>query len=100
MKAIKTPMSQVEIIREVAYNTGLTQADVRSVMDELSSIARRHLIKGSCGKFRLLGLSKLERVKRGARKARNPATGETIRLPARQVIKSTPTKTAKDLLKN
>jgi DNA-binding protein HU-beta len=44
------------------------------------------------------GLGKLVLVNRPARKGRNPATGETIDIPARQAVKFRVAKAAKDAI--
>jgi DNA-binding protein HU-beta len=44
----------------------------------------------------LPGLGKLIKVKRPARKGRNPATGEAIKIPAKTVVKFRLAKAAKD----
>ncbi|MDP6754450.1 MAG: HU family DNA-binding protein, partial [Verrucomicrobiota bacterium] len=42
------------------------------------------------------GVGKLKLVDRKARMGRNPATGETIHIPAKRVVKFTVAKAAKD----
>ena len=44
----------------------------------------------------LPGLGKLIKVKRAARKGRNPATGAEIKIPAKTVVKFRLAKAAKD----
>ena len=46
--------------------------------------------------FTVPGLGKLVKVRRKARMGRNPATGETIRIPAKTVLKFRIAKAAKD----
>jgi len=46
--------------------------------------------------FTIPGLGKLVLVNRKARMGRNPATGETIRIPAKRVLKFRIAKAAKD----
>jgi DNA-binding protein HU-beta len=48
------------------------------------------------GAFVLPGLGKLVRVDRKARIGRNPATGETINIPAKKVVKFRVAKAVKD----
>ena len=46
--------------------------------------------------FTIPGLGKLVLVNRAARMGRNPATGETIQIPAKKVLKFRVAKAAKD----
>jgi DNA-binding protein HU-beta len=46
--------------------------------------------------FTIPGLGKLVKVRRKARLGRNPATGETIQIPAKTVLKFRIAKAAKD----
>lgn len=50
----------------------------------------------SSGEFTLPGLGKLVKKNRSARTGRNPATGETIQIPAKTVVKFRVAKAAKD----
>jgi DNA-binding protein HU-beta len=50
------------------------------------------------GEFTLPGLGKLQKKKRDARTGRNPATGETIQIPAKTVVKFRLAKAAKDAI--
>jgi DNA-binding protein HU-beta len=48
------------------------------------------------GSFTLPGIGKLVLQKRKARKGRNPATGEAIKIPAKTVVKMRIAKTCKE----
>jgi DNA-binding protein HU-beta len=48
--------------------------------------------------FVLPGIGRLVRVDRKARTGRNPATGETIKIPAKKVVKFRVAKAAKDAI--
>ena len=50
------------------------------------------------GEFTVPGLGKLVKQKRKARMGRNPATGETIKIPAKTVVKFRISKAAKDAI--
>jgi DNA-binding protein HU-beta len=52
--------------------------------------------KGAKDGFTVPGLGKLVKVKRKARMGRNPATGETIKIKAKTVLKFRIAKAAKD----
>ena len=65
-------------------------------MDSLTTIAYRETKKK--GSFTLPGMGKLVLVKRKARMGRNPATGETIKIKAKTVVKFRVAKACKDTI--
>ena len=65
-------------------------------LDCLSSMAIAEVKKN--GVFVLPGIGRLVRVDRKARTGRNPATGETIKIPAKKVVKFRVAKAAKDAI--
>lgn len=71
---------------------GLTKKQVNGVLDSLVALA----YKEAKNSFTIPGLGKLVLVKRAARMGRNPATGETIKIPAKTVLKFRVAKAAKD----
>ena len=68
----------------------------RQFLDTLSSLAIGEVKKN--GVFVLPGVGRLVRVDRKARTGRNPATGETIKIPAKKVVKFRVAKAAKDAI--
>ena len=95
--AIRSKQTQTQIIRAVAEDTGLAQAQVKSVLESVGTLAQRHIKKGGSGEFSVPGLGiKVRRVRRKARIARNPMTGEPVRVPARTAVKATVLKTLKE----
>src|SRR5260221_10946763 len=56
----------------------------RSFFDDLANLATSEV--KSCGEFVLPGFGKLVRSERKAREGRNPATGETIQIPAKTTL--------------
>lgn len=52
----------------------------------------------SAGEFTIPGLGKLQKKHRAARMGRNPATGESIQIPAKTVVKFRVAKAAKDAI--
>ncbi len=63
-------------------------------LDELAALA----YKEAKNTFTLPGLGKLVLVQRKARLGRNPATGATIKIPAKKVVKFRVAKAAKDAI--
>jgi nucleoid DNA-binding protein len=104
-KAIAAKQTQTQIISAIAEETGYRKKDVQGVLECLSSIAQRHIMKRGSGEFKIpyMGL-KINRKDKPATKkrlGRNPATGEEIVIPAkpkRQVIKAVPLKQLKEVV--
>jgi len=65
-----------------------------SIVEEYAALAIAETRKK--GAFVLPGIGKSVLVKRKARKGRNPATGETIKIPAKTVVKIRPAKAFKE----
>ncbi len=86
------PLTKSEIIVKLAEQNDLTKKDVSVFLDSLAQLAYREAKKG----FTIPGLGKLVLVKRKARMGRNPATGESISIPAKTVLKFRIAKAAKD----
>jgi DNA-binding protein HU-beta len=78
-------MTQSEVINRFAERTGLNRAKVKQFFADLAELAATEVKSG--GEFVLPGLGKLVRSERKAREGRNPATGETIRIPAKTTVK-------------
>ena len=86
------PLTKSEIIVKLAEQNDMTKKDVSAFLDSLAQLAYREAKKG----FTIPGLGKLVLVKRKARMGRNPATGESISIPAKTVLKFRIAKAAKD----
>jgi DNA-binding protein HU-beta len=80
------------MLSELAEECGITKKEAANFVDALVRLAYREAKNG----FTIPGLGKLVVVKRKARMGRNPATGETIRIPAKTVLKFRIAKAAKD----
>ena len=78
----------------LAAKTELSKKQVGQVMDELVALA----YKEAKNSFTIPGLGKLVLVNRKARIGRNPATGESINIPAKRVVKFRIAKAAKDAI--
>lgn len=81
-----------QIITGVAEAAGVSKNDAKAVIEALVSMAYSEAQNG----FKIPGLGKLVKVDRKARTGRNPATGETIQIPAKTVLKFRIAKAAKD----
>lgn len=89
-------MTKTQTIATLAERTGLRKADVSTMLDELATLAYQEASEG----FLIPGLGKVVLVKRSERLGRNPATGETITIPAKTVLKFRFAKACKDAVLN
>ncbi len=87
-------MTKSQLLSSLADKTGISKKDVTSFIDTFVSMAYSEVKKN--GEFTIPGLGKLVRVARQARMGRNPATGETIKIPAKTVVKFRVAKAAKE----
>jgi DNA-binding protein HU-beta len=85
-------MTKAQLAAHLAERTGVTKKDATAVLEELSAVAYKEAKKG----FTIPGIGKLVLQKRKARMGRNPATGESIKIPAKQVVRFRVAKAAKD----
>lgn len=87
-------LTKSQIIGSVAEATGLTKKQAVATLEAIVSLA----YKNAKNSFTLPGLGKLVLVNRKARMGRNPATGETIKIAAKRVVKFRVAKAAKDAI--
>ena len=93
-KSAKKRMTQSEVLNHFAEKFDMKRTQVREVFDELVNLANREVT--SNGEFALPGFGKLVLSERKAREGRNPATGETIQIPAKTTLKFRVGKAMKD----
>jgi DNA-binding protein HU-beta len=86
------PMTKSQIIAAVAEKADISKAQAKDALDALAALA----YEGAAEGFTIPGIGKLVKVDRAARMGRNPATGETIQIPAKTVLKFRIAKAAKD----
>ena len=87
-------MTQAQFFQAVAETSQVPKAQVREVFAAVEEIVSKRL--KAEGKIPLGGLGAVKLVDRKARIGRNPATGEQIKIPAKTVVKITPSKGMKD----
>ncbi|MCD4823777.1 MAG: HU family DNA-binding protein [Phycisphaerae bacterium] len=85
-------MTKSQIMAQLAEANGVTKKAAAEFVESLVGMA----YKGAEDGFTIPGLGKLVLVNRKARMGRNPATGETIQIPAKRVLKFRIAKAAKD----
>jgi DNA-binding protein HU-beta len=88
-------MTKAELIDCMAKDAGISKekagAALNSMIDGIQSA-----LKTKNGKVQLTGFGTFSTVHRNARKGRNPATGEEIKIPAQNTVKFKPGKNLKD----
>ncbi|MCL6507149.1 MAG: HU family DNA-binding protein [Bryobacteraceae bacterium] len=89
-------MTQAQLVRKIAESCGVSNKVAKSFLDTYAAIAVAETKKN--GVFVLPGIGKLVRVERKARMGRNPATGETIKIPAKKVVKFRVAKAVRDAI--
>lgn len=87
-------MTKSQLMQALAEKNNMSKKEVIAFMDNLVELAYREVREN--GEFVLPGLGKLVKVHRKAREGRNPATGETIQIPAKTVVKFRVAKAAKE----
>ena len=87
-------LSKSQIASAVAEKNGLTKKQATEIIASIVDLA----YKNAKNSFTLPGLGKLVLVNRKARMGRNPATGETIKIAAKRVVKFRVAKAAKDAI--
>ena len=89
-------MTQSQIIQRLADENEISRKNAKALMESLAETAIREVKKN--GVFVVPGIGRLVRVDRKARVGRNPATGETIKIPAKKTVKFRVAKAAKDAI--
>jgi len=89
-----TKMTKSQLLTTLAEKLDMSKKDVGEFLDSLVELAYKEVKKN--GEFTIPGIGKLVKQKRKARMGRNPATGETIKIAAKTVVKFRVAKAAKD----
>ena len=87
-------MNRKELVNAVAAHTGLESRDVDKALRGTTEVIEAVAAKGE--QVTISGFAKFARVDRPARMARNPATGEPVKVKASKKAKITPLKGFKD----
>ena len=87
-------MTRTQIIAALADKSGKSKKEVKDFLDMFEEMALSEVKKN--GEFSVMNLGKLIKQNRAARMGRNPATGATISIPAKTVVKFRVSKACKD----
>ena len=87
-------LSKSQIAAAIAEKNGITKKTATEILEHIAELA----YKNAKNTFTIPGLGKLVLVNRKARIGRNPATGESIKIAAKRVVKFRVAKAAKDAI--
>jgi DNA-binding protein HU-beta len=87
-------MTKSQLINYIAEEVEVPRKTAAHMLEVLGACAYKEAKKG----FTIPGLGKLVLVQRKARIGRNPATGASIKIPAKKVLKFRIAKAAKDAI--
>lgn len=91
-------MNSKELAAAVAKETGLSNAQAAKAVTAALGTISKSLAKNK--DVRLVGFGSFVVSRRGARKGRNPQTGETIKIAASKAVKFKAGKALKDMVNN
>ncbi len=92
----KKPMTKSQIVGYFAKKFDVSKKAAAAMIEEVAALAIAETKKS--GAFVLPGIGKLVKVNRKARMGRNPATGETIKIPAKTVVRMRVAKACKEAI--
>ncbi|NLX24908.1 MAG: HU family DNA-binding protein [Lentisphaerae bacterium] len=87
-------VTKSQIIQKIAEDAGISKVQAKAALDSL--VAQVYKGAKATEGITIPGIGKLIKVQRKARTARNPATGEQIKIKAGKVLKFRIAKAAKD----
>jgi len=90
-------MNKAEIVEKIAKDTGLTKVTAAAAVESLIDGITKSLKKGNSVSF--VGFGTFKTASRKARTARNPQTGDAIKIPKRRVARFTAGKALKAAVK-
>jgi DNA-binding protein HU-beta len=95
--AVVTRMTQTQLVAALVEAVeGINKKQAKALLTAYAEIAIKETKKS--GVAVLPGLGRLVRQERKARSGRNPATGATIKIPAKKVVKFRVAKAVKDAI--
>ncbi|MGV1098242.1 HU family DNA-binding protein [Thiovibrio sp. JS02] len=87
-------MNKADLIASIAEKSGMTKVQAEISLNNLLTIIADTLKKGDS--VTLVGFGTFAVSSRAARNGRNPKTGQTMKIPARKVVKFKPGKKLTD----
>lgn len=89
-------MNKTDLANKIAEKYELTKVGSKAIVDDIFDSIKDSVAKDE--PVQIIGFGTFKSVKRGAKKARNPQTGETIKIPAKKAVKFVPGTAFKDQL--
>jgi DNA-binding protein HU-beta len=86
-----------DLIAKISQETGATKASAAATLDSLLDGITRALKKGDAITF--VGFGTFKTTQRRARVAKNPRTGDAIKIPKRRVVRFTAGKALKSAVR-
>lgn len=90
-------MTKENLIEAMATDAGISKAAALNALNSFTENVTKALKKKD-GKVTLVGFGTFTKVRRKARKGRNPQTGEAIKIKAKNVVKFTVGKKLKEAI--
>lgn len=90
------PLTKSQFVAALAEKANMSKKDINNFWMMMVEMVYREAKTN--GEVTLPGLGKMLRKQRAARQGRNPATGATIQIPAKTVVKFRVAKQAKDAI--
>ena len=87
-------MNKTELIEAIATRSNTTKAQTTAMLNGLLEVIQETMASGS--DVQLVGFGTFSVTERASREGRNPATGVTMTIPAKKVVKFKPGKTLSD----
>lgn len=78
-------LNKADLVAAIAAESGESQSTVSGVVDAFFGVVAKSVGEGT--KVAIPGWISFEQTQRAARTGRNPATGETIQIPASNAVK-------------
>ncbi|MBW2441095.1 MAG: HU family DNA-binding protein [Deltaproteobacteria bacterium] len=90
-------MTKAELVEQAAKDAKVSKVAAAAALNSFIGSVTKALKKKD-GKVTLVGFGTFSKVRRKARKGRNPQTGAPIKIKARNVVKFRPGKKLKDAI--
>ena len=88
-------MTKAELVEKAAKDAKVSKVAAAAALNSFIEGVTKALKKKN-GKVTLVGFGTFSKVRRKARKGRNPQTGEPLKIPAKKALKFRIAKAAKD----
>lgn len=90
-------MNKQEIINNIAQEYGITKVAAKAIFEQIfNDITEAMMAKQTDNKIQIPGFGTFRMDKKPQRIGRNPRTGESMTIPAKQVVKFKASKTLSD----